>query len=93
MGQPDKLKHDQWPQLVTYLNLEDVARSLDAPLEDRIIQLAAQEKHGFEGRDWKPVFLNSKRHKGYAFQWFALASASIILWLFGGFRKTPGNNR
>jgi len=93
MGQADKLKQGRWPQLVTYLNREDIASSLDAPLENRIIQLSPSEKGGFEGRDWKPVFLSSKRHRAYAFQWFALTTASLVLWLFTGFRRSSGNNK
>ena len=92
MGPADKLQQDLWPQLVTYMNLENISMSLDLPLEGRIVQLSAQEKDGFEGRDWKPVFLSSERHKAYAFQWFALTAASIILWLLGAFRKPSGQS-
>jgi surfeit locus 1 family protein len=91
LGQADQMKQNKWPQLVTYLKIEDVAESLDTPLESWIIQLTNTEQAGFEGRDWKPVFLSSERHKGYAFQWFALATAGIVLWLVTGFRKPPGN--
>ncbi len=85
------MNQDHWPQLVTYLNLENIVESLDMPLENRIIQLSASEQAGFEGRDWKPVFLTSRKHKAYAFQWFALATVSIVLWIFTGFRKPSGN--
>ena len=87
LGEADKMKQDKWPQLVTYLNLEDIAQSLDTPLENWIIQLADSEQAGFEGRDWKPVFLTSRKHKGYAFQWFALATVSVVLWIFSSFRR------
>lgn len=93
LGRADKLEHDQWPQLVTYLNLDNIAVALDVPLESWVIQLSESEVSGFEGRDWKPVFLSSSRHKGYAFQWFALATVSIIMWVFTGFRKPSGNNK
>jgi surfeit locus 1 family protein len=91
LGQADQLKQNKWPQLVTYLKIEDVAESLDTPLESWIIQLSNTEQAGFEGRDWKPVFMSSERHKGYAFQWFALATAGIVLWIVTGFRKPSGN--
>lgn len=93
MGQADRLEQDNWPQLVTYLNQANIAESLDTPLESWIIQLSPSEKDGFEGRDWKPVFLSSKRHRGYAFHWFALTAASFLLWLTISFRKLPGNNK
>jgi surfeit locus 1 family protein len=87
LGSADVLKQDEWPQLVTYLNLKDMSDSLDLSLENWIIQLSKTEQTGFEGRDWKPVFLSSNRHKAYAFQWFALATASIMMWIYTGFRK------
>lgn len=91
LGKADKLNQTRWPQLVTYLNLENIAEALDVSLENRIIQLSDSEPAGFEGRVWKPVFLTSRKHKAYAFQWFALATISIVLWASTGFRKPRGN--
>jgi len=85
VGEADKLETDRWPQLVTYMNHTDIARVLALPLETRIIQLSLEAEHGFEDRDWKPVFLSPERHRAYAFQWYALMTASIILWLLTGY--------
>jgi len=93
LGSPDKLKSGQWPQLVTYLNLSDISGSLGVPLENWVIQLAKSEASGFDGREWKPVFLSSSRHRGYAFQWFALVTACFAMWIYLGFRKPSGNSK
>jgi surfeit locus 1 family protein len=93
LGSADQLKPDQWPQLVTYMNLADISESLGISLENWVIQLSKSEPNGFDGRDWKPVFLSSSRHKGYAFQWFALVAACILMWVFLGFRKSSGINK
>jgi surfeit locus 1 family protein len=93
IGQADKLERDSWPQLVTYLNLENIAGLLDVPLENYVIQLSIQEQDGFEDRDWKPVFMSSTRHRAYAFQWFALTAACIVLWLLSGFRDQSENSK
>ena len=87
LGSADELKQEQWPQLVTYLNLSDISESLGTPLENWVIQLSKSETDGFDGREWKPVFLSSERHKGYAFQWFALVAACVVMWIYLGFRK------
>jgi cytochrome oxidase assembly protein ShyY1 len=50
--------------------------------------LSDKEQYGFEGRDWRPVFLTSNKHKAYAFQWYALAGISIVLWIFNGIRRS-----
>lgn len=89
VGAADTLERDRWPQLVTYMQHGDIANSLGLPLESRIIQLSAEAEYGFEDRDWKPVFLSSERHRAYAFQWYALMAATVVLWLLTGFRKMP----
>lgn len=93
LGSADQLEQEQWPQLVTYLNLSDISGSLGVTLEDWVIQLSPSEPSGFDGREWKPVFLSSSRHKGYAFQWFALVAACVVMWIFLGFRRSSGNNK
>ena len=87
LGEADKLTREGWPQLVTYLNIADVARSLQTPLENHIVQLSETESGGFEGRQWKPVFIGSDRHRAYAFQWFALMVSSFGLWVFLGIKR------
>lgn len=87
LGPADKIQAHQWPQLVTYLNHGDISMALATPLENWIVQLADSEPAGFEGRNWKPVYLGADRHRAYAFQWYALALASFMLWVFTSFRK------
>jgi surfeit locus 1 family protein len=91
VGEADELAPDRWPQLVTYMNHGDIERALGVALEDRIVQLSPADPHGFEGREWKAAFMSSERHRGYAFQWFALTAACVVLWLVTGFRRTSGS--
>ena len=93
LGPADKLVSNEWPQLVTYLNPADISVALDTPLAKWIIQLANSEQAGFAGRDWKPVFLTSEKHKAYAFQWYALAGISLVLWVFNGIRRSRENKQ
>ena len=91
LGPADKLQTDQWPQLVTYLDRADISASLESPLAEWIVQLSKSEQAGFGDRDWKPVFLTSAKHKGYAFQWFSLAGICIVLWIFNSYRMERGS--
>jgi surfeit locus 1 family protein len=93
LGAPDRLSQDKWPQLLTYMDLDDLSGSLQQPLESWIVQLDQSDPTGFEGRDWKPVFLSSGRHRAYAFQWFALSAACIILWVVIGFKHSSGKEQ
>jgi len=93
LGSADQLEPEHWPQLVTYLNLSDISGSLATPLENWVIQLSESESSGFDGREWKPVFMSSGRHRAYAFQWFALLAACVVMWVYLGFRKPSGNSK
>jgi len=90
LGSADRLRRGQWPQLVTYLNLADISATLGTPLENWVVQLSKTEPGGFDGREWQPVYLSSSRHQGYAFQWFALLAACVVMWVFLGLRKQTG---
>ena len=93
LGAADQINQEQWPQLVTYLNLPDISGSLETSLENWVIQLSKSDPSGFEGREWKPVFMSPERHRGYAFQWFALVAACVVMWVYLGFRKPSGINK
>jgi surfeit locus 1 family protein len=86
LGPADKLERNHWPQLVTYLDIADISRAIGTPLDPHVVQLASSEPSGFSGRDWKPAYLTAARHRAYAFQWFSLAAACIVMWLFTGLR-------
>ena len=90
LGPADSLQSKQWPQLVTYLNNGDLSTALETPLSAWVIQLAKTQPYGFDNRNWKPVFLTSAKHGGYAFQWFALAGICIVLWFANGIRRSRG---
>lgn len=89
LGEPDKLLTDQWPQLVTYLELETVSGALGTSLLPWLLQLDSAEPGGFADRQWKAAVMGPEVHAAYAFQWFALALATIIMWLTLGIRRAP----
>ena len=84
LGKPDELLTDEWPQLVTYLDLETVSDALGTPLSPWLLQLDSADTNGFDGRQWKAAVMGPEVHAAYAFQWFALALATLIIWLTAG---------
>lgn len=62
-------------------------------LYDWVLRLDVQQPGSFQVL-WKPVILGPEKHFGYAFQWFAMAFALLILLLYTGFKslskKTAG---
>lgn len=81
LGAPDELSSDDRPQLVTYLDLEEVAETLQLPLPGWVVWLDSDDPAGFEGRDWSPAVTTPARHRAYAVQWFALAVTVVVIWL------------
>lgn len=91
LGSPDEWASDDWPQLVTYLDLDRAADALGKALPDWVVWLAPEDPAGFEGRDWSPAVMTPDRHRGYAIQWFALALTALVIWGILLFRATRGN--
>jgi surfeit locus 1 family protein len=87
LGAPDTLQADQWPQLVTYLDIDAVAAVLKTALPVSVVWLATEHPAGFEGRDWKPAVMTPQRHQAYALQWFALSAAALIGAVLLGVRR------
>lgn len=86
LGEADTLASNQWPQLVTYLDVATVADALQTELPERVVWLTGDHPAGFEGRDWSPAVMTPARHQAYAVQWFALAATALVIWLVLVFR-------
>ena len=87
LGERDVLAPDQWPQLVTYLDLEAAAGVLGESLQPWILRLDADDPMGFEGRDWRPAVMGPEKHGAYAVQWFGLLAAAATIWVVLGLRR------
>jgi len=90
LGGADILRTDQWPQLITYLDLDAVSASLGESVQPWIVQLDADDPGGFGDRQWSPAVMEPSVHGAYAFQWMALAAAAIIIWIVMGVRRARG---
>ena len=96
IGEADVLTADQWPQLVTDLDPQAVAAALGGALAPWILQLSEHDASGFEGRQWKAAVMEPEVHGAYAFQWFSLSAAVVVIWVVLGIRRgrsqTKGKN-
>ena len=72
---------DGWPKVVQRVEIDAMRRSLGYPLAAWLVALDRDAPHGFV-REWKAASgLSPDRHRGYAFQWFALATALFGIWV------------
>jgi surfeit locus 1 family protein len=87
VGDADKLVQDQWPQLMTYLDLDSIGAATEKSLEPWVLLLDATDESGFEDRQWRAAVMEPKMHSAYALQWFSLAAAAVVIWLVLGVRR------
>jgi len=79
-----------WPKAVPYLDSNWLALQLANDIEPWVVLLAEGEEDGFV-RQWQPsVRMGPEQHKGYAFQWFSLAVALLVLFVIASL-KSEGN--
>ena len=75
-----------WPKLLQHVQFDLQQRQLGHALIPAVLLLAPDMSDGFV-REWQPAFLSPEKHRGYAFQWFSLAGALILIYLIVNFRR------
>lgn len=82
LGVPENLQHLAGRRLITYFDMSELNAAVGKKLSPWLIQLDASDSTGFAGRNWKPAVMMPAQHGAYAVQWFALALAMPIIWLW-----------
>lgn len=81
----------QWPRRVQVLTQPDVEGVVEK-VASLIMRLEGTSQPGAYRADWAPDRMGPQTHYGYAFQWFSLAAALIILTVVASYRKTGTND-
>lgn len=80
------------PVLWQSIDTREFARVTGLMVAPLLLRLDADAEHGFV-REWRAVTDNwVDRHKGYAFQWFALAATLLVLYLILNFKRTDNES-
>jgi surfeit locus 1 family protein len=78
-----------WPRVMNYPQQRDIESALGRPVLPGLVLLDAQQADGYE-REWQTRFqFGPERHLAYAVQWFALATAALVIYLIVSFRRKP----
>lgn len=77
---PESSTHG-WPRVVEYPDASQVGRILNARVAPLLLRLDPDQPDGYV-RDWKPHIMSPQQHYGYAFQWFALGAALVVVWVW-----------
>lgn len=64
-----------------------------APFEIRVHPDAVLESGEQMPRIWHDPVMGPEKHRGYAVQWFAMASAALLFFLITGFRRRSGKQQ
>lgn len=84
----------EWPKLIQTLDVAELARlsgiETDATLFAYSVRLA-EATPGVLQRNWSVISTTPEKHRGYAVQWFAMAAALVLLYLYYSTRKPARN--
>ena len=76
----------QWPLRVQQIELDKFSALLDKPLLPFVIYVNETDAIGFK-KDWQAIVMPPEKHRGYAFQWFSLAIAWIMLMCWAAYSQ------
>ena len=71
----------KWPLRVQQIELVKFSQLISQELLPFVVYLDTKEEIGYK-TDWKPIVMSPEKHRAYAFQWFSLAFAWLILMIF-----------
>ncbi len=73
-----------WPLRVQQIELDKFSSLINHKLLPFVVYLDKNEELGFE-KNWQPIVMPPEKHRAYAFQWFSLALAWLLLMLWAKF--------
>lgn len=68
----------EWPFRVQHIDLKEFSTVLGVTLLPFVLHVDEAEAVGFK-KKWQPIVMPPEKHRAYAFQWFSLAVAWLIL--------------
>lgn len=79
-----------WPRVLNFPRREDIERVLQREVHGRIVLLDPAEPDGYDRNRNLGSLFSTERHIGYATQWFAMAAAVLLIYLFLSSKKEQG---
>ena len=91
---PGFVGQQTWPRIAVWPTLDEVAQQLGRDVLPFVLLLEPDDTDGYV-RQWRPQQAGPSKHYGYAFQWFAMASAvaGLLIWQLRRNRKTDDHRK
>ncbi len=83
LGKPERLHPGA---IVQNIDIAEFAQSAGLQMQPFIIEQTSDTQDGLV-RDWPRPSTGAEKHRGYAFQWYALAATALIFFVVTGFRR------
>tara|TARA_S200000501_G_scaffold379012_1_gene446334 strand:+ start:10214 stop:10948 length:735 start_codon:yes stop_codon:yes gene_type:complete len=83
---------NQWPLVVQWVDIERLELHLGRELLPLTVRLQADSK-GALTADWPTVNVKPEKHRGYALQWFIMALALLLFWLYSSIRPEASGSK
>jgi surfeit locus 1 family protein len=80
------LQANTWPQRIQSIDINKISALLAQPLLPFIVYVDTDDPLGYK-KQWVPIVMPPAKHRGYAFQWFTLALAWLILMLTAAYKS------
>jgi len=87
-----KYQKVDWPLRVQQIELDKFSHIIGQKLLPFVVYLDTKESIGFE-KNWQPIVMPPEKHRAYAFQWFSLAVAWLILMISASVWFYKNNNK
>jgi len=75
-----------WPLVVQKIDISEWSNLLELPLPPFSVRLAADSPGALQV-DWQTINMLPEKHRGYAVQWFTMALALLVMYLYYGTRN------
>jgi len=89
-----KLNKNSWPLRVQQIELDKFSTLISRQLLPFVVYLDKTDSIGYE-KNWQPIVMPPEKHRAYAFQWFSLAIAWLLLMMWASikFGKNSENSK
>ncbi len=82
----------QWPFRIQQIELDKLSALLHKQLLPFVVYLDKNEPLGYI-KNWQPIVMPPEKHRAYAFQWFSLATAWILLMLWAAIKNNKNKEK
>lgn len=87
----ENLKANNWPLRIQAIDINKISELIEQPLLPFVVYVDPNASLGYI-KEWVPIVMSPEKHRGYAFQWFSLALAWMVLMLLAAYKSAVIRN-